>query len=671
MAEIHLLSDEIINKIAAGEVIERPASAVKELIENAIDAGATRIQVQIEQGGKKKIQVTDNGKGMGAEDLELCFLRHTTSKLTNADDLFHLQTNGFRGEAVASIAAVSKLTITSATEDGESGRIVVKGGDVVEKEDIQASRGTTFLVEDLFFNTPVRRTFLGSETSECSRILDIVLKTAISHPEIRFDYKVGDRTVFTGVPGELRSRIAEAIGSKVAKSLLPVDYTEAGVHVSGFISPTTETNGKRNHQFLFMRNRPIENKMVSKAVSQAYEPYGAQCKPVTVLFLDMPDMEFDINVHPAKREVRFANGNLVFLVVTHAIRDTFTKDLEANSPFIDLSDEFMGKPAQSSFAGQSSFTQQPTAQPAFAASQQPFGHSAGQAAQVLPQNDLPWENPFTKTNYAGITPAPSPTNASYADKPYAAQSQQAFKQQAQAVKANTLSDKKSKYDVSDDVQDLFSLPEYGKIISLEQDLTKPEQPRETPWTPPAFFQIANTYIAAEDSNGLLIIDQHAAHTRVLFEQAMESLQNNIAQDSQELLFPELIDLSKQEKEIFRNVDEQLRKLGFFVEQFGGDTYQIRSIPSALPLSRAAKAVHDFLSDVDENDTKSDMVKFQEAVAKSWAKTNAYQAGDKLKPEEITALVSQLMITQDPLKSPFGSPTLMRLTLDELSKKFRH
>ena len=640
MAEIHLLSDEIINKIAAGEVIERPASAVKELIENAIDAGATRIQVQIEQGGKKKIQVTDNGKGMGAEDLELCFLRHTTSKLTNADDLFHLQTNGFRGEAVASIAAVSKLTITSATEEGESGRIVVKGGDVVEKEDIQASRGTTFLVEDLFFNTPVRRTFLGSETSECSRILDIVLKTAISHPEIRFDYKVGDRTVFTGVPGELRSRIAEAIGSKVAKSLLPVDYTEAGVHVSGFISPTTETNGKRNHQFLFMRNRPIENKMVSKAVSQAYEPYGAQCKPVTVLFLDMPDMEFDINVHPAKREVRFANGNLVFLVVTHAIRDTFTKDMEANSPFIDLSDEFMGKPSE-------------------------------QAAPSQLQNDLPWENPFVKTNYAGITPTNASSNASFTDKPYTPQPKPSFQQQAQAVKANTLSDKKSKYDVSDDVQDLFSLPEYGKIISLEQDLTKPEQPREAPWTPPAFFQIANTYIAAEDSNGLLIIDQHAAHTRVLFEQAMESLQNNIAQDSQELLFPELIDLSKQEKEIFRNVDEQLKKLGFFVEPFGGDTFQIRSIPSALPLSRAAKAVHDFLTDVDENETKNDMVKFQEAIAKSWAKTNAYQAGDKLKPEEITALVSQLMITQDPLKSPFGSPTLMRLTLDELSKKFRH
>ena len=639
MAEIHLLSDEIINKIAAGEVIERPASAVKELIENAIDAGATRIQVQIEQGGKKKIQVTDNGKGMGAADLDLCYLRHTTSKLTNADDLFHLHTNGFRGEAVASIAAVSKLTITSATQEGESGRIVVKGGEVIEKEDIQASRGTTFLVEDLFYNTPVRRTFLGSETSECSRILDIVLKTAISHPEIRFDYKVGDRTVFTGVPGELRSRIAEAIGSKVAKGLLPVDYTEAGVHVTGYISPTTETNGKRNHQFLFMRNRPIENKMVSKAVSQAYEPYGAQCKPVTVLFLDMPDMEFDINVHPAKREVRFANGNLVFLVVTHAIRDTFTKDLEAHSPIIDLSDEFMGGPA-------------PAAAPAVKSEMPGTFEMPAQ-----PQNDLPWENPFQQAKpYAAQTQQPS-----FASKPYT----------QPAKPANTLSDKKSKYDVSDDVQDLFSLPEYGKIISLEPDHSKPAPPPETPWAPPSFFQIANTYIAGEDSNGLLIIDQHAAHTRVLFEQAMESLQNNIMQDSQELLFPELIDLSKQEKEIFRNVDEQLRKLGFFVEPFGGDTYQIRSIPSALPLSRAAKAVHDFLNDVDENDTKNDMVKFQEAIAKSWAKTNAYQAGDKLKPEEITALVGQLMITQDPLKSPFGSPTLMRLTLEELSKKFRH
>ncbi len=636
-AKIHLLSDEIINKIAAGEVIERPASAVKELVENAIDAGATRIQVSIEQGGKKKIQVTDNGKGMNAEDLDLCYLRHTTSKLFNADDLFHLQTNGFRGEAVASIAAVSKLTITSATDEGDSGRIILSGGNVVEKQDVQASRGTTFLVEDLFFNTPVRRTFLSSETAEGTRIFEVVLKTAIAHPEIRFDYKVGDKTVFTGVPGELRSRIAEAIGSKIAKALLPVDYTEAGIHVWGFVSPTTETNGKRNHNFLFIRNRPIESKMVSKAVTQAYEPYGAQCKPVSVLFLDMPDMEFDVNVHPAKREVRFANGNLVFLVVSHAIRETFKQEVEASSPFIDLSDEIDKKqevvPTWLSEAKPS----------------QPYGFSEPVTTEPLqpqPAVSTPRESTFVQSREF----ATQPTN---------------FEEKRQAYTAV-----KSK-SASDVAQDLFSQPEAGKIISLESE-QKPK-PKQTPvWLPPAFFQIANTYIAGEDTNGLLIIDQHAAHSRVLYEQALGTLRNGSSLDSQELLFPELLDLSKIEVEVLKSVEDQFKKLGFYIEHFGGETYQIRAIPSALPLSRAIKAVKDFLESIGErNDGNGDMVKVQDIIAKAWAKTNAYQAGDKLSPEEMVALVSQLMTVEEPLKSPYGTPTLMRLTLEELSKKFRH
>ena len=597
MAEIHQLPDEIINKIAAGEVIERPASAVKELIENAIDAGATRIQVQIEQGGKKKILVSDNGKGMGQADLDICYLRHTTSKLHSADDLFHLHTNGFRGEAVASIAAISKMTITSATDDGESGRIILKGGEVVEKQDIQASRGTTFLIEDLFFNTPVRRTFLGSDTSEGTRVLDVVIRAAVAHPEIRFDYKVGDKSVFIGVPGELKNRLAETIGSGVAKNLLPVDYTEAQIHVSGYISPVTETNGKRHHQFLFMRNRPFESKLIGKAVSQAYEPYGAQCKPVTVLFLDMPDMDFDVNVHPAKREIRFANQNLVFLVVTHAIRETFKAAMEASSPIIDLSDE----------------------------------------------------------KYEPL-PMPAP--------------QDSFK----------LAERKPpKYTVEDDtVQDLFSQPELGKIISLEPGLPAaqtaaqaaavPQQ--EQPWTPPTFFQIANTYIAGEDAEGLLIIDQHAAHSRILYEQALETLASGAALDSQELLFPELIEFSKLEQELFHSVEADLKHLGFYIEHFGGDTFQIRAIPSTLPLSRATKAVHDFLEGVNDGD-RNDMVKIQDAIAKAWARTNAHQAGDKLKPEEMAMLVGQLMTMDDPLKSPYGTPTLMRLSLDELSKKFKH
>ena len=590
-AKIHLLPDEIINKIAAGEVIERPASAVKELIENAIDAGSTRIQVQIEQGGKSKILVSDNGKGMGSDDLDLCYLRHTTSKLNTAEDLFHLHTNGFRGEAVASIAAVSKMTITSANDEGESNRIVLAGGNVVEKEAYPASRGTTFLIEDLFYNTPVRRTFLGSDTAESTKILDVVLKTAIAHPEIRFDYKVGEKSVFVGVPGELRTRIAEAIGSGIAKNMLAVDYTEAGVHVQGFVSPTTEQNGKRNHQYLFLRNRPIENKAISKAISQVYEPYGAQCKPVTVLFLDMPDMEFDVNVHPAKREVRFANQNLVFLVVTHALRETFRQDLEKNSPLIDLSSE---STAPSSNWG-------PVAAPSWG------------------------EAPSRRVLDSG-------TNRYTPDQ--------------------------------DEVQDLFSQPEAGKVIPLEDTpWIKPAiAEEETPWTPPTVFQTANKYIVCEDDQGLLVIDQHAAHSRILYEQALELLKNGGNMDSQELLFPELT-------EVFENVQDSLKSLGFYVEPFGGSEFQIRSIPCNLPISRAAKAVHDFLEQCIENSGTADMEKARDSMAKAWARSNAFQAGDKLKPEEMSKLVSQLMATEDPLKSPYGTPTLMRITLDELAKKF--
>lgn len=608
-AKIHILPDEIINKIAAGEVIERPASAVKELLENAIDAGASRIQVQIEQGGKQKIVVSDNGKGMGLADLDLCYLRHTTSKLSSAEDLFHLHTNGFRGEAVASIAAVSKMTITSATDQGESNRIVLHGGNVIEKEGVAASRGTTFLIEDLFYNTPVRRTFLGSEVAESSKILDIVLKIALAHPEIRIDYKVGEKSVFIGVPGDLRTRIAEAIGSGIAKKMLPVDYIEAGVHVTGFISPTSEQNGKRYHQYLYLRNRPIENKAIAKAISQAYEPYGVQCKPVTVLFLDMPDMEFDVNVHPAKREVRFANQNLVFLVVTHAIRETFREDLEKNSPLIDLSSE--------------------------------MGAAHKTCGEVKPGQTL--GTYFQEIRTPAERAKDSGTNRYTPDQ--------------------------------DEVQDLFSQPEAGKLISLEDSIKDPLWNKETiesentPWTPPAVFQTANTYIVSEDSEGLLVIDQHAAHSRILYEQAIETLKNGGSIDSQELLFPELTEFSRMEREIFDSVKDSLKTLGFYVEPFGGSEFQIRSIPCNLPISRAAKSVHEFMEIYIENGGKADLEVIQDSMAKAWAKANAFQAGDKLKPEEMSKLVSQLMATEDPLKSPYGTPTLMRISLEELAKKF--
>ena len=331
---------------------------------------------------------------------------------------------------------------------------------------------------------------------------------------------------------------------------------------------------------------------------------------MTVLFLDMPDMEFDVNVHPAKREVRFANQNLVFLVVTHAIRKTFREDLEKNSPLIDLSSEIAGGVG----------TEVPTNDQSSIASPkfQEFNASAPR---------------FKDSGTSRYTP----------DK--------------------------------DEVQDLFSQPEAGKLISLEDSLQDPlwnkeaPEPENTPWAPPAVFQTANTYIVSEDSEGLLVIDQHAAHSRILYEQALEILKNGGSIDSQELLFPELTEFSRMEREIFDSVKDSLKTLGFYVEPFGGSEFQIRSIPCSLPISRAANSVHEFLEDCIENGGKAGLAKVQESMAKAWAKTNAFQAGDKLKPEEMSRLVSQLMATEDPLKSPYGTPTLMRISLDELAKKF--
>ena len=380
--------------------------------------------------------------------------------------------------------------------------------------------------------------------------------------------------------------------------------------------------------------------MVSKAVQQAYEPYGAQCKPVSVLFMDMPDMEFDVNVHPAKREVRFANQNLVFLVVTHAIRDTFTKDMEANSPLIDLSDEINGQPTTD---GSSSMP--------------PFATEAHE-----PKAPYGFSEPIVKpaTGFSAKSTAVFETRESSGGIPEMSSTPHFSYEKPRRTNA-----------AEDLAQDMFSTPEAGKVISIEGNDSLKQPAPEPAWMPPTFFQIANTYIAGEDSNGLLVIDQHAAHSRVLYEQALDTLKNGSALDSQELLFPELLDLSKIEVEALKSVEDQFKHLGFYIEHFGGETYQIRAIPSSLPLSRAIKAVRDFLDSIgDEGRGEGDMVKIQDTIAKAWANTNAYQAGDKLKSEEMAALVSQLMLTEEPLKSPYGHPTLLRFTLDELAKKFK-
>lgn len=622
---IHALSEDVINKIAAGEVVERPASVVKELVENSLDAGATRVEVQIVNGGKASILIRDNGCGMSESDLAICYKPHTTSKLTSAEDLFHLATNGFRGEAVASIAAISKLSITSREDDApEAHTLRLIGGNLEAKSADASPRGTTFLIEDLFFNAPVRKTFLGSDTLEASRVLDTVTRISMANPNVRFDYKVNGRDIFTGVEGnDLRSRIAEALGTGIAKSMLPVDYEEAGIRVSGFAVPPDALQNKRSKLYFYVQKRPIWNPIMTKAVTRAYEPYGNTNAPIAVLFLEMPDTSVDVNVHPTKREVRFANENDVFMAVHHAVRDAFQKS-EEEHPSIRIADFSLDAPTR-----QEDLTPH-SSEPSFT------------KPQPIPETSAADFAPKVRTSPAGPT-----SDATKSVKEY-----------------------RPKYrseDPGDIIQDLFSLPENGNIIPLTPQNLRPPT-RMDKATPPQFFQLANTYLVCEDSEGLLLIDQNAAHQRILYERALATLNAEAALESQELLFPEIIELTPAEASVVPELLPILDQLGFHLELFGKNTYQLRGTPRDLPFSRSVEALKTLVSDVllGENPGKPS----HEALAKAWAKSNAIQAGDKLGSEEMTHLMANLLSTQDPMSSPSGRPSLMRLPISEINKRFK-
>ncbi|MCK9182309.1 MAG: DNA mismatch repair endonuclease MutL [Fibrobacteraceae bacterium] len=609
-SRIHRLSEDVINKIAAGEVVERPASTVKELMENALDAEASHIEVQIIDGGKTSILIRDNGCGMTEEDLNLCYLPHTTSKLLSADDLFHLMTNGFRGEAIASIAAISKLTITSRTEQADEAHFIKINGGTREDCGTNATpKGTTFLIEDLFFNAPVRKSFLGSDTLEASKILDTVTRLALANPNVRIDYKANGREIFTGVEGnDLKSRIAEALGSGVAKVMLPVDYTEDGIRVSGFVAPPEAFKNKRSRLYFYVQKRPIWNSIMTKAVTRAYEPYGKENAPTAVLFLEMQDTSVDVNVHPTKREVRFANENAVFLAVHHAVRDAFQKSAK-DCPTIRLEDITLGA--------------------------LPSGKTeCAQDNQVAKKIAAPTSFATRETpNFTASEPA----------KPYHSE------------------------DPEDIIQDLFSLPEAGNVIPLTpQSFNTPAKMDKV--SPPQFFQLAKTYIVCEDSEGLLLIDQGAAHQRILYEEALQSLENQGTLETQELLFPELVELTTIESSFVPALIPKLDHLGFHLELFGKNTYQLRGIPRELILSRAVAAVHEMLSSIAEGENVADPTK--ETLAKAWALSNSYRAGDELGTEEMTALMAELLATQDPMTSPSGRPTLMRLPIADINKRFK-
>jgi len=537
---------------------------VKELVENSLDAGATRIKIAVKKGGKDLIQISDNGCGIEPEDIEKSVMRHATSKLRDVDDLLRLCTNGFRGEALSSIASISKLTI----ESGEI-RAEFEGGVLKSKEEVALPSGTTITVKDLFFNAPVRAEFLKNDSVENSRILDCIIRLAIANENVHFEYRADNRLLFNAATGSLRSRLSDCLGASIARSLLEIEWEEQGIKVKGFVNaPEDLQSNKRNTPYIYLQKRPIYNALISKAISQAYAPYG-DFSPIAVIFLEMPQETFDVNVHPAKREVRFSKDNAVFFAVNHAV------------------------------------------------------HNALQSAISYPSISI------TTTSLREHAPA------------YV----------AEIAKPQL---------VIDDKQETKELFPDSRIIPV----TRTSEPMDKAPLPDC-LQIGKSYIICEQGNSMLIIDQHRAHKLILYERALSAFQNDESLNSQELLFPENVEIPSYLLPILEAQKNELKKLGFHIEPFGQSTWRLRGIPAHLKINAAATAIIVFLQNAFDS-KESDMFKKN---ALSYANSSAISSGTELSAQEMKTIVSDLLSLQNPYETPKGEAVFMKMPLEDIRKKF--
>jgi DNA mismatch repair protein MutL len=584
---IHILPSEVASQIAAGEVIERPASVVKELLENSIDAGAKSIAIQIEDAGKRSIEVADDGCGIQAKELALAVERHATSKLENADDLFKIRTLGFRGEALASIGSVARLTITSRPQESEIGAILrVEGGAGATVRASGSPVGTVVRVENLFFNVPARLKFLKTDTTERRQIDNLVTRYALAYPDVRFQLKQdGKPALQTSGNGNRREVLAAMYGVDIARQMLEVLAEEEGLRIKGFISPTSLTRSNRREIVFFVNGRPVQDVALVAALIKAYHTLLMVGRyPLGILFLDTPAEAVDVNVHPTKAEVRFRDPNRVFSGVQAAVR----RALLAHTPVPRL------------------------------------------------DHQLRW------------TPGPGWDTPAQIDHP--------DWQMAQEMNPQVAGDK---YPIDNGADSAFQAA--GANLSAQPGLPGARIPLLR-----LVGQLASAYLVAEGPDGLYLIDQHAAHERVLFERFMALRSSEIP--SQILLQPVTVELPSASARLLEPQLPTLQHLGFDVEVFGSNTYLVRAIPSLLSGSEPAAALRVLVEDFEEDETPL-REEVEARVIARVCKRAAVKAGHTLSPEEQKTLLADLEACQSPRTCPHGRPTMIHLSVDLLERQF--
>ncbi len=611
---IHLLPDHVANQIAAGEVVQRPASVIKELLENSIDAGGTNIKILVKEAGKTLIQVTDNGKGMSVTDARLCFERHATSKINSAEDLFSLKTKGFRGEALASIAAIAHVELKTRQEDEEVGTCIrIEGSEVVSQEVCVTPQGSTICVKNLFYNIPARRNFLKSNTVELRHIIDEFQRVALAHPNIQFSLYHNGSELFQLPEANFRQRIVNIFGGKTNEKLVPVQEETGIVKIHGFVGKPEFAKKGRGEQFFFVNDRFIKSPYLNHAVTAAFEGLlrdGAY--PSYFLFLQVDPKSIDINIHPTKTEIKFDDEHALYTILRSSIKHSLGQFNVA--PVLDFDrDATLDTPYE--------FSNKAVTPPKVEVDHNfnPFrNEGSGKSGFSYPRersNSGSWESLYTGLGGNGQEKISGFEQVEF---------------ESEEVTGNL----------------------FGSSDSGESSTT---------------FQLNRKYIISTLKSGILVIDQHRAHTRILYEELLKNITITSAV-SQQLLFPLLLQFSKHEIELLKEIKDSLEQTGFIFSEIRKDSVEISGIPTLISESEVAILLEQLLSDL-ENEVPGTGFSQIDTLSKSLAKGMAVKSGTILNPAEQQNIVNSLFACKETTLSPNNKPIFTTLTVEELDKKF--
>lgn len=684
---IHVLDSRTIDRIAAGEVVERPASVVKELVENAIDAGSTAITVEAKEGGIEFVRVTDNGCGIEREQLPTAFLRHATSKIEDADDLNHIASLGFRGEALSSIAAVSRVEIITKRKENLTGtRMVLEGAKEQSIDEIGAPDGTTFLMRNLFFNTPVRRKFLKQPATEGSYITDLMEHLALSRPDISFKFVLGNQTRFhTSGNGDLREVIYRIYGREIATQLVPIQIEENGIKVEGYLGKPVLVRSNRNFEIYFINGRFIRSGVIAKAIEEGYKQYLMQHKfPLCVLHITMDTETVDVNVHPSKMDVRFSDGMAFARMLSEKIAATLRN--REMIPDASLEDEksIQKKEQEDRKASWKEHT------PEVFEKKREESYRVMEAAkyEAVPKDRREFiQKPIWQEAHAGIQTSirkPEPVSAQTEEQPAAPVAAPEPKEDDFFVEAEPLKPTSL---------ELVICPETAEVMEAVDGIPAEKQPSAMDMEPVVkdvqqmnlfeekllsvqnrsryriIGQVFDTYWLIQFEDKLFIIDQHAAHEKVKYERLMKQFHEKSV-ISQRLMPPIIVSLTGQEESILHTYEDAFAQLGFEIEAFGGNEYALRSVPVDLYGCSERElflAVLDELS--QETGNRGSFQVIEEKIASMSCKA-AVKGNNRLSLQEAEQLIDELLTLDNPYNCPHGRPTIITMTETDLEKKFK-